>query len=221
MTFGNFILGLRERLNDMRKSDASAITLITEDGIRWTSAKLIEIANSSLAQVNRLLTIYSSNPVVQQLAPLIGSVATTTTSITSGVGSLPTDCMYIMELIDAASSPNSYAYIKPETYLLYKGMNKQPLSEGFFFTILFDSVNSVRKIYTLPATSFTATVTYLLAKISYANTDSAVVLPLSNMDDLLLDIAEREARDREHNWERSKILDARIAIKLGINVNGQ
>jgi hypothetical protein len=221
MTFGNFILSLRERLNDMRKSDTSAITLITEDGIRWTSSKLIEIANSSIAQAYRLLTIYSKNPVVEQLTPLIGSIAYVGVTITSGVGDMPTNGMYIVELIDTASSSNnSYAYIAPDKYLLYRGMGKQPISEGFFFTILWDSTNSVRKIYTLPATSFTAAATYILSKINYANTDGAVVLSLTNMDDFLLDIAEREARDREHNWERSKILDARIAIKLGINLGG-
>jgi len=219
MTFGNFILSLRERLNDMRKYNTSAITLITEDGIRWTSAKLIEIANSSLAQTYRLLTVYSKSPVVEQLAPLIGAIATANVTITSGVGSMPTDAMYVIELIDASN--NSYAYIKPEKYLLYKGMGKQPLNEGFFYTTLFTAGGpTVRSIYTLPATSFTATVNYLLCKVNYANTDGAAVLSLSNMDDLLLDIAEREARDREHNWERSKILDARIAIKLGINIGG-
>lgn len=214
MTFGNFILQLRERLNDMRKSDASAITLITEDGIRWTSAKLIEIANSGLLQANRLLATYSKSPVLNQLAPLLGSIATTTVTITSGVGSLPTDTLFINELIDA--SGNTYAYVSPDKYLFYKNQSVQPLKEGFFFTIIWDTANSVRKVYVLPSSSFTATVTYMLSKTTYTSSDGAVVLTLTNLDDLLLDIAEREARDREHNWDRSKSLDIRITQKLGI-----
>lgn len=200
----------------MRKADASLITLITEDGIRWTSAKLIEIANSSIAQTYRLLATYAGSPILKQLNSLIGSIATTTVSISSGVGALPTNAMYIVELSDASS--NNYGYISPEKYLFYKNSGRQPLSDGYFFTILFDTATSTRKVYILPSSSFTATVVYLLSKIDYANTDSALVLSLSNMDDLLLDVAEREARDREHSWERSAVLDRRIALKLGINL---
>ncbi|MHB9147703.1 MAG: hypothetical protein ACYC2U_04715 [Candidatus Amoebophilus sp.] len=207
----------------MRKSDTSAITLITEDGIRWTSAKLIEIANSAIAQTYRMIEVYSKSPVIQHLAPVVGSVSQVgSVSFSSGVASLPSNASFILEVIDASN--NSYAYIPPEQYLLYKNIGRQPLSEGFFFTILTDASNveaPVRKIYTLPASSFTGTITYIFARTDYDNTKSASILALTNMDDLLLDVAEREARDREGNLDRSKVLDVRIMMKLGINIGGQ
>jgi len=62
--------------------------------------------------------------------------------------------------------------------------------------------------------------TAIYNKGNYTSSDSAVVLYIAGMDDLLLDIAEREARDREHNWERSRILDVRIAFKFGVSLGG-
>ncbi len=220
MTFGNFILALRKRLQDMRKTDASLITVITEDGSRWTSAELIEIANSTFIQLTRIIVSYSKvNPIMKQLAETNAMIAGTTGTATAGVVALPTDSIGVIEV--SLGSNRSYGWISPELYLSYLTSNAQPRSEGYFYTILLDPTAGTRKIYLLPTTEAgTVSITYIRTKSNYAAADTAVDLSLQNIDDLLLDIAEREARDREHNWERSKILDLRIMSKLGINVGG-
>lgn len=219
MTFGNFILLLRERLQDMRQANASLISLPSEDGIRWTASNLYSIANLSIMETIRLVTIFSTSPTMKQLTDVNGTITKSTVDITSGVGVLPTDAQIVLE---GSISSVPYVYITPNKYIFYLTSTVQPLSEGTFFTVLFDTTSSSRKIYCLPTTaSGTMLLTYTLAKSDYTNTDFSVSIPLRNLDDLLLDVAERECRDREHNWERSKILDIRIMSKLGINLGGQ
>jgi len=219
MTFGNLILRLRERLGDMRKSDSSAITAISQDGIRWTSASLIDISNSAISETIRLISIYKTNNLMlQQLYSMFGIIYPTTISIINGDGTITEPILYVSEL---SVNDKLYAYITPEKYLFYKTQKLSLLKDELFFTIVFDSLNNTKILKLLPITSgtITANVTCIYTKSDYTVADGAINIGLRNMDDLILDIAEREACDREHNHERSLILDKRIGLKLGVNIS--
>lgn len=207
----------------MRKSDASLITLASENGIRWTSAKLVEICNSALAESMRLVAVYSKSPIVKQL---IGSnlyIDEITVTIASGttidIGSTVLTVLSVnCDDEIAGSTSNMYGYILPEFYIEYLRANKQPRSGERYFTIMYDATTNTRKIYLINKAGTTHTYTYLYRKSNYAVGGGELFIV--GMDDLLLDIAERESRDREHNWERSAVLDKRIFAKLGVNLGG-
>ena len=79
-----------------------------------------------------------------------------------------------------------------------------------------DVTGNQRKIFILPAAVVPITYSYIYSKTNYVAGDIDNDLHLQGIDWLLLDLAERECRDREHNWERSQILDVRISTRLGI-----
>jgi hypothetical protein len=96
--------------------------------------------------------------------------------------------------------------------------SSEPGNSGYYYTIVYDITTSKRKIKVKPA-NFAGAVSYIgiYGKVDYGTINADNSIFLTNLDDFLLDIAEREARDREHNWDRSKTLDFRIAYKLGIS----
>ena len=221
MTLGKFLIQLRKRLQDVRTSSGVAIVGITEaslnnantDGVRWTSNELKEVTNNALIELPRLVQL-SQNPVVKQLG-INNMVAQTTISLTTGVSTALATT--VLAVLSVTKSGDKYAYITPDKYIEYAQVNDFPRSGEYFYTVMFVP-EAGRKIYTLPADSFTATFTYVYARADFSSLDTEMYM--NNMDDLLLDLAERECRDREKNWERSQILDIRIAQKLGLsNVN--
>jgi len=221
MTFGNFILDLRERLQDIRKADASLITLATEDGRRWTSARLIKFANDSILEGMRLIAVYSKNEVLKQLSgDLAGIVAPITFGAPTVVGliatlPLPTDSIFMIELL--ADLSKEYHYIKPTEYQTYLSDSTLLGRKDKVFTELYDTTSEVKKIYLIGYTAGEVmTGSYLVARTNYTSSDIADQFFVRGLDDLFLDIAERQARDVEHNWDRSKVLDARIKEKLGL-----
>lgn len=224
MTFGEFILLLRERLNDLRKSDASLITLPSEDGVRWTSSKLVSIANIALLEASRLIGIYGKTPFFTQLSGNLEGVIVPfvieagTLEDNDGVKSvsLPPTVLMINEAL--LSTGERIDYIKPSEFLTFRGDVKLLSRGDKLFTVMYDTETTTKKFYVVGHTSGDIGITYLFSKSSYAIDDSDEQLFLQGIDDLLLDIAEREGRDREHNETRSKILETRILVKLGFNV---
>lgn len=218
MTFGEYILQLRERLNDMRKSDASLIVLPSEDGIRWTSAKLISVANQSFGEAVRLINQYA----LSQKFGVGVSITLSEVISTDSEGAIPlsSTILTVTELYINNEAKTPVGYIPANYYINYFVDDKKPRKESSFFTIMYDINMGVRKVRTINVGAEEEVVlSYILSKNNYTSEDFEAEVYLNGIEDLLLDLAERECRDREHNWERSKMLDVRILAKLGINLN--
>jgi hypothetical protein len=222
MTFGNFILQLRERLQDLRKADASLITLPSEDGVRWTASSLMNIANQSFLELTRMISIHIKSPAIRQMVgnEFFISPSVTLTTGSNGIIALGSSVLSIIEMVvieGGVSTP--VVYVSPTVYISYLSSDTKPRKESKFFTIMYDETTSTPNIYTINVgASKTVTMTYIFRKGNYTSDNYSTSIYLTGLDDLLLDMAERECRDREHNWERSKMLDVRIMAKLSINI---
>jgi len=214
MTFKNFILRLRARLQDRRTQAGATITAINDVGARWSADELYEIANTAIIECIRTV---KANPTSELMKRLVESTIEATGSLTFVAGKIdmPANIIAITQL--GSSTTREFVYRKPDEFASLLLDASEPSNSGYFYTIVYDIVSSKRVVKVKPAT-FAGTVAYtgIYGKVDYgtANADDSIFL--TNLDDFLLDIAEREARDREHNWDRSKILDFRIAYKLGI-----
>lgn len=218
MTFANFVLNLRRRLQDRYESDGTIITSANTDGVRWTSSELVDICNVAITAFTRLMFAYKEHPMFSGIIDSY-TVLKTSESI-SATGELtfadPTKVYDILSIRKVGGK--SYAPISASFYTLYASDTKAPRSGEYFFSLFFDETNLYKYIKILPAEASTVDYAYLYVKNDYTSSDitSGANLYITNFDDLLLDLAEREARDREHNWERSKVLDARIISSLGV-----
>lgn len=214
MTFGQFILRLRARLQDRRTQAGATITVISDVGVRWSADELYEIANQAIIDCIRTV---KANPTSELAKRLVESTIEAVGSVTiaSGVVDMPANVMTISQLM--ATSTREFVYRKPDEFASLVVDASEPANSGYYYTIVYDIATSKRRIRVKPAT-FSGAVTYvgIYGKVDYGTANANDGIFLANLDDLLLDIAEREARDREHNWDRSKILDFRIAYKLGI-----
>lgn len=214
MTFGNFILRLRARLQDRRTASGSVITAIDDAGVRWSADELYEIANSAIIECIRTV---KANPTSELAKRLVESTIQAVGSVTFVTGSvdMPANVMTLTQL--KASSTREFVYRKPDEFASLLVDSSEPSNSGYFYTVVYDIASSKRKILTKPST-FSGAASYvgIYGKVDYGTVNVNDGIFLTNLDDLLLDIAEREARDREHNWDRSKILDFRIAYKLGV-----
>ena len=214
MTFGNFILRLRARLQDRRTQSGNPITAINDAGMRWSADELYEIANAAIIDCIRTV---KANPTSELAKRLVESTieATGTIVITSGAADIPANVMAITQL--KHSSTREFSYRKPEDFQSEEIDSAEPSASSYIYTIVYNIASSKRIVKVKPST-FTGTVGYIgiYGKMDYGTANANDNIFLSNLDDLLLDIAEREARDREHNWDRSKILDYRIGYKLGV-----
>jgi hypothetical protein len=221
MTFGNSILKLRERLQDMRKADASLITLASDNGRRWTSSALIGLCNSALLETLRLISVYSDSPILKQLSgDLQGAVVYDSLGVPTESGAIatidcPIGCIGIIELL--GSSSDEFIYIRPIEFISRLSNSTLLSRTDRLFTILFNSDTYVREIKLIGyKTGEQITGSWFVNRADYTIADIAEEFFVTGLDDIFLDIAERQARDIEHHWERSAMLDARIKEKLGL-----
>lgn len=221
MTFANFILNLRRRLQDRYTNTGTLISSASTDGVRWTSSELVDISNMAFLELSRMSIVYKSNPLFKELISL--STVYDTKALVSGdlIFTSPANVFKILSM-SAGSSDNVYGEISSDIFTTYLAQNKDPRQGERFFAQFYNPTTKVKYVKVLPADNTTVFFSYIYKKDDYASTDitSGVELHINGMDDLLLDLAEREARDREHNWERSKILDQRIYSKIGVVANG-
>jgi len=219
MTFGNYILRLRQRLQDLRTQSGTVISTISDNGIRWSANNLIEIANSSITQAVRLINQYSDSDIMKMLGRGFFEV-TSSVVMTDGTGLIPTGVLTISSVHGGEGSGlRTFKPVLPDKYDEMVNDESQPRTDMWIYTIRYNLSLTQRRLYaqkgTSPATG-SLSITGIYNKSDYGVADTAVEIFLQGIDDFLLDIGERECRDREHNWDRSQILDTRIAIKLGI-----
>lgn len=176
---------------------------------------MLEIANDSITQAIRLVKSYPANPLIQQLGEGF-STMTDSLTLTAGVVTLPTYILDVTSVIKAGD--RAYTRVPQEEFFEIDSESSEPRSGMWIYTVMYDYDTLARRIYCRQgaiAPSDTITFTAIYTKSDYVAGDTAVELFIQGLDDFLLNLAEREARDREHNWERSQILDVRIALSLG------
>lgn len=225
MTFGNYILRLRQRLQDLRTSSGTVISTISDNGIRWSANNLIEIANTAITEAVRLINQYSDSNLMKSLGEGFFEASTQIT-MSNGSGLVPSTVLNITSVtMYAGQNPEGldarpFIYMPPNKYDEVIGDNSLPRSNMWVYTVRYSLTLAQRRLYAVMGTdAYTGTlvVTGIYNKSDYGTGDTATNIFLLGLDDFLLDVAERECRDREHNWERSQILDARIALKLGMS----
>lgn len=224
MTFGNYILRLRQRLQDLRTSSGVVITTISDNGIRWSANNLIEIANASITEVVRLVNQYSNSNLMKSLGEGFFEASTQIT-MSGGTGLIPSTILNITSVtMYAGPHPGGdarpFIYIPPDKYDEVIGDNSLPRSNMWVYTVRYSLTLAQRRLYAVKGNegcSGIIVVTGIYNKSDYGVNNDNDTIFLLGLDDFLLDVAERECRDREHNWERSQILDVRIALKLGLS----
>lgn len=232
MTFPEFVLNLRRRLQDRHASTGALITLASEDGVRWTSSELVDICNTSLEELSRLITTYQKIPIFQNLLTL--TVVYGSTTLVSGKLIFPNENKVLKILSLSGYQGGIYGEVNPGTFTSYQVGDKEPRKDERFYSRFYNTTDG-KYVKVLPADNQTVIYSYIYIvsdlvtsidginlivtiKHDYDSSDitAETVIDITGMDDLLLDLAEREARDREHNWDRAKILDQRIIFKLGV-----
>lgn len=216
MTLGEFILELRERVQDLRDINGDIITDPSDDGIRWTGSQLAKIVRIALSAGGRLLSVYPSSPLLIQISA--SSIIGEYTGITNVQGRvvLPDDVLAVTSVLKSGGS-EPYGYVKPSVFREYMVQNSQPRQSEYFYTTMYDTTNKERILSITPIENGITLIYAGIYRPEYSMPDDKdVEIFLQGADDFLLDIAERECRDREHNHERSAILDKRIYNSLGL-----
>jgi hypothetical protein len=129
---------------------------------------------------------------------------------------LPATAFFVEAVNKQGEKDRPYAWIAPKLYYDYAATTSGPKAGERFYTVIYDVENNTRRLLLLPIADTSIVYTYVYSIEGLSLTDGDQVLPFYGVKDLLKDVAEREARDRDKNWERSLVLDQRIAIKLGI-----
>jgi len=217
MTFGNFVTKLRRRLQDIRTTSGTLIEDITTAGIRWTSEELIEIANMSLTELVRTANVYAKSPLMEQIVGSGYFEAHDVLTFAGAALAAPSNTLAITSLTDEGTN-QPYAYLSPKDFYDLTNELGAPRDEDFFYTVIYDASNTERRVVLSASKTGNLRYTAIYNKADYVAANEDVELYIAGMNDLLLDIAEREARDREHNWERSRILDVRIGFKFGVSL---
>lgn len=221
MTFPDFILGLRRRLQDRYTYTGSLITTANQDGVRWTSSELVDISNNAFQEFSRYILLYGEYPLFKSLQSNL--IAFNSGTPASGILNFanPENVLSVLSMSKGAED-DVYGKIDSAKFTTYLAQDKQPRKDEGFFAEFYNITEHKKYLKILPEEDEEVYYTYIYMKNDYDNDDITAVtsLHIVGFDDFLLDIAERECRDREHNWERAQILDKRIIVKLGIPTNG-
>jgi hypothetical protein len=225
MTFGNLILNLRKRLQDFRKRDGSLISVASEDGVRWTSSELVDIWNEAFEEFLRYASMISVNIDNKgAINRLINSRLLLSDNALSGDVQIASTGIYLVTHVTREEYPSSYEYYTPQKYAerLAEAGDSDVNEERPIFTYeKYDDSNFTLR--TTPETAVPSGITYhYLPVMKYDIGDIAVSVPLDNcFYDVVFDIAERVARDRNNEWGKSAQLDRRIVSKLGVQNVGE
>lgn len=217
MTFSEFIIQLRYRLQDIRKADTSVITLATDDGIRWSSLVLQTIAKGAITEMLRTLSALKLNEYINTAIQF--QVLPISINVEGGVEGLPDAYNKILSIIDEDN--NTYEFISQEKFFTNEYMsldeeNGIGNTTNKYFTVFYNFNNEgstpIVKTNTTELKSGKAVIKVPLTEL-YTITNASP-LPFVDVDDLLLDIAEKEARNYEVNSPRADALNKNIDRKL-------
>ena len=199
-----------------------SLLLLRDNGIRWSANNLIEISNTAITEAVRLINQYSDSNLMKSLGKGFFE-ASSVVAMNSGSGTISS---YILDVLSVTEVPYAdgtesrpYTYIEPDKYNEIFGSKNKPYSDMYIYTVRTNLSLGARRLYARGGNApvnGSLLVMGIYNKSDYGTGNNNDEIFLYGLDDFLLDVAERECRDREHNWDRSQILDARIALKLGM-----
>ena len=223
MTFSELILDARYRLHDIRDNSGSIITDSSKDGIRWTSVLLQQISKSALTEMSRTLLAFGLKPYINNSYRTKKVNVTIDTDVSTGVSTvsnLPSGTYKILRIQVAAHPEDIYKELTPEEfasrrYLTTSDDDGDYIDKKGFFRY-YDEVSLELITEVTPAISGSmgaeAFLYYGLEnQFVITNADD---LPFMDINDLMLDFIEKEARIREHNPQQVKEMETSIMTKL-------
>lgn len=213
MKFGELVLRVRGRLTDMRTPANVFITSAATDGKRWTADKLVGISKDAISETIRIIGTYANSPIVRQMGA--NSIITEAVyNLSGGRVTLPATALAVLSVVEYEGDP--YGYIPPHLYTQYEVDDKLPRKGERFYTVFNNITTNNKTLAILPKTSAKVTCYLLYADTLYLVTDLNKKVPIYGLDDFIVDVAEREAREQEGNLDRAAVLDRRIQFKLGV-----
>lgn len=217
MLFGEYILKLRARLQDRYDVYNNLITDIAIAGRRWSADELIEVANNAILEVVRYVHLYANTPLGKRLAESVMTIQENYNAV-NGTFELNEN---VISIISLGSALNTYAYKPSYNFFELKKDTAGVYSTGKFYTLVTDMNIGKLRVYLNDDYTGTISTTSIYAKINFGIASNNVIVPYFGLDDILLDIAERECREREGNYERAQVLDNRIIFKLTAQIGNK
>ena len=203
MTFSELVLNSRGRLWDIRARDGSLITDATSDGIRYPASEMISLVKGGILEMLRTFRALKLRELVDEATVYRKKtvVIKKTTGIIDDLAEIKFTNIIALRSIDPKQI---YDWFDPEKfYARYYDtldFSGSTVIEGYFYSILWDATAKKKFVPTLPIPTVDtpAEVIYRLPYTEIMTLESTEELPLYDLDDLLWDYIEREARRREH-----------------------
>lgn len=215
MTFGDFILRVRRRSQDLRTSDGALITNPIENGIRWGAMDIADACNNALDEASRLLSVYDKSPVMRQLTEN-NLIVFDNLTFTDKVTTLDKEILAVIGL-EKVGSNQEYVYIEPTRLQTYTASELSNVAESYWFTVI-RNISTLTKECRITSTETELRATLLLdtPEFNTTTTDLAKELPYQGVDDFLECIAEKKLRTWEGYHERVNALMQEIQVYLGV-----
>lgn len=215
MIFSDLIIALRHRLQDIRKADTTYISDASHNGIKWKSSDLVLICRSAIVEMLRTLSAYKLDNYIN--TSIMFTKKTCRIYTDGHINNLPAGLVHIYSIeVGDATNKKIYSYVSPENYISKKYYDNKSNHFTYFRDWSADNNAPKIKVCTTPAIA-TEQDCEVVCKTSIADIlvlEVNPTLPLVDVDDLILDFCEREARDREFALERSKVLTLMINQKI-------
>lgn len=226
MTFPELVLSVRGRLWDIRARDASLITDATQDGIRYPASEMLSICKSGVLAMLRTFRAMKLRKLVDEAStyrrkPVLFKK-------TSGLITELDDVKFTNIIALRGADPKQiYEWDDPEKfyarYYETEAFSESTAIEERVYSIIWDDTKKHKLLLTLPlpTADTPGEVIYRLPYTEIMTLDATDELPLYDVDDLLWDYIEREARRREGSpamvEELNKMIDRKLTeLKIGI-----
>jgi len=219
MTFPELVLSSRGRLWDIRARDGSLITDATKDGIRYPASEMLSICKGAILEMLRTFRALKLRELVDE-ATVYRRKAITIEKDTGLIADFDSIATTNIIALRGSNPKHIYEWQDPEKFYA-RYYDTQTFSgsaeiEGRFYSIIWDESNKKKLILTLPIETkdITGEAIYRFPYTDIMELTSIEQLPLYDVDDLLWDYIEREARRREHSPAMVKELTETINNKL-------
>lgn len=220
MTFGQLMLNVRRRSQDLRTINGQLITDNNTDGIRWGVADIVNACNGAFDEVARLLTIYDASPIARQLLTN-NLIAYKDLTFSSSKASIDNSVLAIISL-DKVGTDQTYFGVTPSEFNLKKNSISSNNTESFWFTLVRNADTFAKEcLITSAETSLRAILLLDTPELTSSELDLAKEIPFQGIDDFIECIAEKKLRTQEGNFERVAQLLTEIQIYLGVKVDGK
>ena len=219
MTFPELVLSSRGRLWDIRARDGSLITDATKDGIRYPASEMLNICKAGVLGMLRTFRPLKLRELVDEATAYRRKVITIAKN-TGLITELVTIKFTNIIALRGADPKMIYEWQDPEKfYARYYdtlAFSSSTAEEGRFYSILWNATTKKKEIMTLPipTVDIPGEAIYRLPYTEIMTLTSEEELPLYDMDDLMWDYIEREARRREATPQLVAELDKTINNKL-------